>query len=848
MFSGQLRLQFLDLSDNMVRDLSPVLSLGHYLEELVATGNEVERLPRAVGRMQALRVLRLGENRLRLLADVERLSSCPNLSVLVLENCPLTQVDHYRPLTVHQLRTLHSLDGTPVQREEREEAAVRFGPDEVAALREEKIALEQQLTEAQREREELLQQRGRDRERGDGGKDRERSSMMQWSSPLTIPDLDTARDTERDLDASAAGTAVGVNSSSAGTMVGDLSETERDTETEAQAEKDSVAALCATLSEGLGELAKCDSRYAAVLEGRRDPLSLGLTLPALQGFEQQVVRLLRREESDLQVFLQQRTDLKEGDRGTETETETVRKAVASVQAAVVRQTIRALTDKETDSNRAARPQLAYLKTSAMAHEALRSVLENETESDRDSGREALVRRWQQTIGHLQKTLVVETEREAEREYSEGLEKEPVDWILPLAWRAIDLDATREEEKEKDRERLEGDLRLLVDRNGSLEREIALLKETSAAQLDALTSQQATQAAIAAQREKQHEEESKLLRERIGLQPEEQVHALHRENASLKHALSTLQMQHSRLEEDHATHLDLLDATVSKHALELERVVAEWQEREQDRERETEKHTEATRAAHARTLESSNQEIAALESQIQQLEQQSTARLVRGTASLEELTRENDALVAELHRERQKQTETRTETRAERKTEGDRETQAALLAMEAQHSNQIQQLQTALADAQREALSEAQQEAAQELQDTVAAFRTELAEAERHRESAQRQREMYREQAQRETERNAILLHRLHREKQREAEREADMAGMTEENIALRGQLAEGRSETETERETQRDTERLTAGLIQHELQQFSLQLMRANEVRLRTSTFLSPTHFAIQIW
>jgi uncharacterized protein (DUF3084 family) len=128
-----------------------------------------------------------------------------------------------------------------------------------------------------------------------------------------------------------------------------------------------------------------------------------------------------------------------------------------------------------------------------------------------------------------------------------------------------------------------------------------------------------------------------------LLPEEQVDALNEENATLKTRLSKLQMQHSKLEEDHAEQLDLLDATVSKHASEMEHIVTEWQARVVQAESAAVQELDQTHAENARAAEVSNKRIASLEGQIRQLEQQSTGRLVRGTASLEELTRENDAL-------------------------------------------------------------------------------------------------------------------------------------------------------------------------------------------------------------
>ena len=71
-------------------------------------------------------MLRLAENRLDVLRDVERLRPLVALSNASLHSNPLAEVDHYRAFAVFHLSALDILDGDSVTDAERLSARSRF--------------------------------------------------------------------------------------------------------------------------------------------------------------------------------------------------------------------------------------------------------------------------------------------------------------------------------------------------------------------------------------------------------------------------------------------------------------------------------------------------------------------------------------------------------------------------------------------------------------------------------------------------------------------------------------------------------------------------------------------------
>lgn len=141
-----LRLVRLDISHNAVTDLDAVTRLPA-LQELDATKNIVERIPVSVSRMQCLRTLLLGRNKLKLLTDLERLRQCVHLTDLNIDGNPYSELAHCRLYTVFQLRSLNTLNGDPVTAEERKASAVRFSAEEVSKLKLELCASAGRLAE-----------------------------------------------------------------------------------------------------------------------------------------------------------------------------------------------------------------------------------------------------------------------------------------------------------------------------------------------------------------------------------------------------------------------------------------------------------------------------------------------------------------------------------------------------------------------------------------------------------------------------------------------------------------------------------------------------------------------------
>ena len=431
-FGGQLQIRSLNLSHNLVSDLSPVLALGPHLEELVATDNVVARLPRDMGRLQGLRTLGLAGNWLRLLGDVERLRGCACLASLELAGNPLSDVEHSRAFAVHQLRTLGILDGERVLPAERDHAAARFGTDETGTLREEKAALEEQLSRLLSDASESKKQAAQ----ASSALDAKEAALSKANARLAVLDMDAsykgpmdessrigaqdasfssfdASDVEGKMakqraewlssprsfmhEMSAVGTVVGGggDSSIAGTIVGELSpqaDLSGGMSPQAVMRNDdrSASVLFTTIGDGLAELASCDTRYASALEGRWSAV-VGGPSDVLHGFEDRVLRLLRHEERGLRHFV-----LEQAAADTEPD---FKLALATVQSVVVTQMIDLFAAGGGADNGSPKvPE--YVRTSAVAHDALRHVVQHKVDALRDGDEEPrssdmLVRRWHQ---------------------------------------------------------------------------------------------------------------------------------------------------------------------------------------------------------------------------------------------------------------------------------------------------------------------------------------------------------------------------------------------------------------------------------------------------------------------
>ena len=468
--------------------------------------------------------------------------------------------------------------------------------------------------------------------------------------------------------------------------------------------------------------------------------------------------------------------------------------------------------------------------------------------------------------------------------------------LSLAWRALadqssigtsDGTATTEQ-------KLEGDLRLLVDRNGSLEREIAGLRESSTAQLDALRTASAEAVAEAAMRSRALEQESEALREKVGLiNDQEEMGLLTDQNNALKLRVQSLETHSGRLEDDLAVALDAADEKASEHGAELRTVQEDCARRVQEAETLAAQEMDRVRSGHDHAMEGSSQHVADLESQIRQLEQQSKAHLIRGTASLDELTAENEALSETCNRQALEMQELAAGARGgDAMGDGSSEFEAQIAQLQAEHlaaqqhsMAQLQQLEQDLAslrvesaaherNAEETAIREASQSAvsAQELQARTTASQDDMVRLQHEssgiqaalREQIGSQTELLQElegRIEQLVDENARLSEELQAMREANAAQPMELATaapaqeaavasnsgfrmrqldwemneLRRENQALQGQLEESHTAT-TRTSFVRSSYESSTGLLQNELQQFNLQLMKANEdLRERTN-------------
>ncbi|KAM3911358.1 centriolin isoform 1-T2 [Leptodactylus fuscus] len=130
----QSRLRELNLAHNRI---SKIEALEHMqsLQKLNLSANEIEHIPAWMGKkLKALRVLNLGQNVISSLQDVSRLKPLKDLMSLSLADNPVASLPHYRHYVIFHLRSLTTLDGQMITKQERQEAHARFNLEEMEKL------------------------------------------------------------------------------------------------------------------------------------------------------------------------------------------------------------------------------------------------------------------------------------------------------------------------------------------------------------------------------------------------------------------------------------------------------------------------------------------------------------------------------------------------------------------------------------------------------------------------------------------------------------------------------------------------------------------------------------------
>ena len=621
----RLRIMRLDLSDNRLRSLEPVASM-QFLESLVASDNAVERLPRDIGKLLALRELRLERNELCLLSDLERLRNCTNLTTLALADNPLTEAEHYRAWTVHQIRTLNELDGEAVLEPERADARARFEAEEVAALRGQVDELERRMLDAHKEKlKAVLQLEQSQAQRAaaspaQGGEGPAAKEMSLRSTPASLASFEAVEDLSfgQDVQSQSAAwsspiTVIGAGDlSAAGTVVGEPrgSGSSASGGSKQRTEVgDAVAQLCATIGDGLAQQADCDALCADALAER---WSVGST-ELLHGYEGRVLRLLKREKRDLKRYLRANADAAD----PTDPAASCRMTVAAVQSSIVTQTIDMLRSKgsETIEPRSTCDHAVhYIKLGASANESLRDTLVQQAadlRGDETADDATLkVKKWQAMVRELQLAAdsVPRGEESDEQSEDEESSEEP---SLSLAWRSLLEPADKTEASEK----LEGELQRFAQKNAALEQELSQLTEASTARLDALRNESEASLALAKQRAESFQQEAETLREQMGLMPGEE---LQKDNTKLRERLAQLERQHATLEEEHAAQLDEADALRSEHERQLHRAEEKHAEQLRQSEIDSAQQLEHERSSNAEAQAGANKVVEELEAKISQL--------------------------------------------------------------------------------------------------------------------------------------------------------------------------------------------------------------------------------------
>ncbi|GBG25407.1 Centriolin [Hondaea fermentalgiana] len=152
------QLRILNLAQNRIVKLDGCFEWLDKLENLNLSGNLLESIPPVLGKLKALRTLRLARNKIERAADLERLRPLDRLSSLTLVGNPCAVETATRDLAIFTIRSLDVLDGEAVKIAQREAARARFEDTEAeqlrAALRQARVeatrrASQQQKTEAE---------------------------------------------------------------------------------------------------------------------------------------------------------------------------------------------------------------------------------------------------------------------------------------------------------------------------------------------------------------------------------------------------------------------------------------------------------------------------------------------------------------------------------------------------------------------------------------------------------------------------------------------------------------------------------------------------------------------------
>lgn len=125
---GLLQLRELVLDRNKIKALSDASFTGTpFLRELHLEENRLRGDLLALAPLGAsLERLFLGSNRVQDLSEVERLELLPNLSEVSLVNNAVARRMLHRPLLIHRLTRLQSIDGVAISEEEREKTELYF--------------------------------------------------------------------------------------------------------------------------------------------------------------------------------------------------------------------------------------------------------------------------------------------------------------------------------------------------------------------------------------------------------------------------------------------------------------------------------------------------------------------------------------------------------------------------------------------------------------------------------------------------------------------------------------------------------------------------------------------------
>ena len=150
-------LRILSVEHNQLTRLEGIWHLAHSLEELHLGHNHLERLPKRMGEMTRLTVLRLHANKLgEIGSTVSALTGCTNLTSLTLFANPLAELGSMRGQVLAALPALETLDAQGIDTEERAEARDRFGgAKETSSAKEALLAAQQALSAVQRRNTEL---------------------------------------------------------------------------------------------------------------------------------------------------------------------------------------------------------------------------------------------------------------------------------------------------------------------------------------------------------------------------------------------------------------------------------------------------------------------------------------------------------------------------------------------------------------------------------------------------------------------------------------------------------------------------------------------------------------------